>query len=152
MMFGAPTHRLQAQMQATARVLDIHLSCMYLPDAMILAFDDGATGTSNVKLIRQGSALDLEKLQEAYALYWNVIHDECSVSEASKDLDELMRRPPFYSTWQLILIGGFCSAWICSVGFSGSFIDSLVAAPLGALLVAVQLFSARNELYSNVFE
>jgi uncharacterized membrane protein YjjP (DUF1212 family) len=63
-----------------------------------------------------------------------------------------MRKDTFYNTWQLILIGGFCSTFICTVSFSGSFIDALVVFPLGALLVAVQLFSVRNELYSNVFE
>lgn len=63
-----------------------------------------------------------------------------------------MRKKPFYNFWQLILIGGFCSAGICSPAFNGSFIDCLISFPLGALLVAVQLFSVRNELYSNVFE
>ena len=63
-----------------------------------------------------------------------------------------MCKKPLYNTWQLILMGGFCSAAICSISFSGSFIDCFVSFPLGALLVAVQLFSVRNELYSNVFE
>lgn len=79
MMFGGPSHRLQAQIQATARVLEVQLSCLYLPDVMIIAFDDAATGTSNVKLIRQGSALDLEKLQDAYKLYWKVGIDSVDV-------------------------------------------------------------------------
>lgn len=152
MMFGGPSHRLVAQIQSTGRVLDIELSCMYLPDMMLVSFEDSATGTSNVKFIRQGSALDLEKLGEAYALYWNVIHDTMSVSQASAALDVLMRKKPLYNFIQLILIGGMCSASICSVSFSGSFIDSLASAPLGALLVAVQLLSPRNELYGNVFE
>ena len=72
MMFGGPTHRLQAQMQSTARVLDIELSCMYLPDVMLISFDDAATSTSNIKFIRQSSALDIGKLQEAHKLYWKV--------------------------------------------------------------------------------
>ncbi|OCH92004.1 DUF1212-domain-containing protein [Obba rivulosa] len=152
MMFGGPTHRLQAQVQATAKVLDIELSCMYLPDVMLVSFDDSATGTSNLKLIRQGSALDIGKLQNAYKLYWKVIHDEISVKDASVELDQLMRKPPLYRYWQLVLVGGFCSAMICSVSFSGSFVDSLVSFPLGCLLIVIQLFTARNELYSNVFE
>lgn len=83
MMFGAPTHRLQSQMQSTARVLDIELSCMYLPDIMLISFDDSVTSTSNIKFIRQGSALDLGKLQDAYKLYWKVrlspaVADLCS--------------------------------------------------------------------------
>ncbi|KAL4061818.1 hypothetical protein V8B97DRAFT_648494 [Scleroderma yunnanense] len=152
MMFGGPSHRLVAQIHSTGRVLDIELSCMYLPDMMLISFEDSATGTSNVKLIRQGSVLDLEKLGDAHALYWNVIHDTMSVLQASAALDALMCKKPLYSFTQLILIGGMCSASICSVSFSGSFIDSLASAPLGGLLVAVQLLSPRNELYGNVFE
>lgn len=81
-----------------------------------------------------------------------VIHDDMSVTEASAALDELMLSKPLYSPWQLIFFGGMASASICSVSFNGSVIDSLVSFPLGALLVAVQMLSVRNELYSNVFE
>lgn len=72
MMFGAPTHRLQAQIQSTARVLELQLSCMYLPDVMLISFDDANSGTSQMKFIRQGSALNLAKLQNAHVLYWKV--------------------------------------------------------------------------------
>ena len=72
MMFGGPTHRMQALIMATAKVLDIQLSCMYLPDVMLISFDDPSTSTSNIKFIRQGSALDIGKLQEANELYWKV--------------------------------------------------------------------------------
>ncbi len=72
MMFGGPTHRLQAQIQSTAHVLEISLSCMYLPDVMLIAFDDDVTSTSSVKLVRQGSSLDLGKLQDAHKVYWRV--------------------------------------------------------------------------------
>ena len=75
-----------------------------------------------------------------------------SVSAASAGLDILMRKRPLYNFVQLTIIGGMCSASICSVSFSGSFIDCLASAPLGALLVAIQLIGARNELYANVFE
>jgi uncharacterized membrane protein YjjP (DUF1212 family) len=53
-------------------VLDIQVNCMYLPDVVLISFDDTATGTSNLKFIRQGSALNLGKLNEVYALYWSV--------------------------------------------------------------------------------
>ena len=51
MMFGAPSHRLPTQIQATAHVLDMQLACMYLPDIMLISFDDAATSTSNIKFI-----------------------------------------------------------------------------------------------------
>ncbi|KAI0708738.1 hypothetical protein C8T65DRAFT_779756 [Cerioporus squamosus] len=152
MMFGGPSHRLIAQIQATAKVLDLELSCMYLPDVTIISFEDQSTSTSNIKFIRQGSALDIGKLQEAHKLHWKVIHDEISVKDASVELDELMRRKPCYNNWWLVFFGGACSASICSVSFNGSFIDSLVSFPLGCLLILIQIFASRNELYSNVFE
>ena len=152
MMFGGPTHRLTSQLQSTARVLEITLSCMYLPDTMLISFDDDITSTSSVKLIKQGSALDLAKLTYAYKVYWAVIHDEMNVKDASIKLDDLMRTKPTYRTPALIFFGGMASAAICSVSFSGSFVDSLISFPLGCILVAVQIYSARHELYSNVFE
>ncbi|KAI0051865.1 DUF1212-domain-containing protein [Auriscalpium vulgare] len=152
MMFGGPTHRLQAQIQSTARVLEIQLACMYLPDVMLISFDDDVTATSSIKLIRQGSTLDLGKLQDAHDVYWKVIHDEISVQDASGDLDMLMLNKPMYSPPWLVFFGGMASSSICSVSFKGSLLDCLISFPLGALLVAVQLLSVRNELYSNVFE
>ncbi|CAK5277842.1 unnamed protein product [Mycena citricolor] len=152
MMFGGPSHRLQAQIQSTGRVLDIQVNCMYLPDVILISFDDSSTGTSNLKFIRQASSLDLGKLPDAYSIYWKVIHDEISVSEASSELDNLMVKRQLYNWWQLVLTGGFCSSAICTVSFGGSFIDALMSFPLGALLVAIQLISVRNELYSNIFE
>ncbi|KAF9075413.1 hypothetical protein BDP27DRAFT_1257105 [Rhodocollybia butyracea] len=152
MMYGSPTHRLTAQIQATGRVLDIELSCMYLPDVMLISFEDSSTGTSLIKFIKQGSVLNLGKLSEGYMIYWKVIHDEVSVSDASAALDKLMRQPPRYNWWQLMLIGGLCPSAICTVSFAGSFIDSIAVFPLGAILVGIQQLSIRNELYSNVFE
>ncbi|KAG6816824.1 hypothetical protein H0H87_002667 [Tephrocybe sp. NHM501043] len=152
MMFGAPSHRLQSQLNSTARVLDLEMSCVYFPDVLLFSFDDNSTSTSNVKIIRQGSSLDLIKLSDAYRLYWKVIHDKLSVSDASSELDDIMRRPQLYNWWKLIFFGGMCSSSICTVSFLGSFIDALIVFPMGSLLIAIQLLSVRNELYSNVFE
>ncbi|KAF9034672.1 DUF1212-domain-containing protein [Hymenopellis radicata] len=152
MMFGAPSHRLQAQISATGRVLDVEVSCMYIPDCMLISFDDASTATSSIRFIRQGSALDLGKLGDAYELYWKVIHDDLAVADASKQLTELMKKDKIYPWWALMMIGGMCSSSICTVSFNGSFIDAVAVYPLGALLVGLQLLSVRNELYSNVFE
>ena len=81
-----------------------------------------------------------------------VIHDNTSVKEASSDLDTLMRTKPTYRAPALIFFGGMASASICSLSFSGSLVDSLISFALGSFLVAVQIYSARHELYSNVFE
>lgn len=152
LMFGGPSHRIEAQIRETAKILGLNLSTMYLPNIILISFNDVATGTSNIKFVKQGSALNIGKLIDAYALYWSVIHDEIGVSDASSDLDLLMLRRPLYKGWTTVFIGGCCSSFICPIAFNGSFIDALMVFPLGALLVFLQNLSAKNELYSNVFE
>ncbi|KAJ3515068.1 hypothetical protein NLJ89_g1987 [Agrocybe chaxingu] len=155
-MFGHVSRPTAARnaggIQSAAKVLDIELSFLYLPDVVLLSFDDSGTGTSHIKLIRQCSGLDLGKLNDAFSLYWKVIHDKLSVSDASVELDNLMRKKPLYNWWQLVIIGGFCSASICTLSFGGSFADALMSFPLGGLLISIQLLSVRNVLYSHVFE
>ncbi|EPQ27914.1 uncharacterized protein PFL1_04658 [Pseudozyma flocculosa PF-1] len=153
MMFGAPTHRIETQIQQTARVLEVNCRCIYLPNLMLLAFGDDTTHTSETKFIKQGGGLDLTKLTDMHSIYWNVIHDKIGVGEASAQLDELMRRKPLIGRWPMVLIGGFASFFIClgTAGFGGSFIDALAAFPLGMFLVYCQSIIT-TELYSNVFE
>ncbi|KAK4705172.1 hypothetical protein P7C70_g1030, partial [Phenoliferia sp. Uapishka_3] len=152
MMFGAPSHRLEAQMQATARVLELNVQVVYIPGVMLLSFGDSATHTSDIKFLKQANGLDLGKLLAAYLIYYNVIHDIIGVTQASTELDSLMTAKPKYKLWQQMIIGGLASAFIQPSAFYGSFIDMLMAIPLGAFLVLVQVVVSKNDLYSSLFE
>ncbi|GAA5931937.1 hypothetical protein JCM10213_005896 [Rhodosporidiobolus nylandii] len=153
MMFGAPTHRLEAQIQATARVLELpHCTCLYLPNLLLVNFGDPHTMTSDIKFLKQPSGLDFSKLKTTYWIYHRVIRDKLSVTEASLKLDELMTSPPLYPLWVHVLTGGVAGAAIMPSAFYGSFIDCLMAVPLGGMLVLVQVFLARNDFYSSLFE
>ena len=152
MMFGAPSHRLEAQIQATARVLEINCQVIYIPGVMLVSFGDASTHTSEIKFLKQANGLDLGKLLLAYYVYYNVIHDKISVTDAGVELDELMKAPPKYKLWQNLIIGALASAFIQPSAFYGSFIDCLISMPLGALLVLVQVTVSRNDLYSSLFE
>ncbi|KIR68544.1 hypothetical protein I314_00965 [Cryptococcus bacillisporus CA1873] len=152
MMFGSPSHRLETQIQATAKVLEINCQVVYLPGTMLVSFGDDATHTSETKFLKQSTGLDLGKLQATHHLYWNVVHDKMSVDQASKDLDVLMTTPVYYTWWQTLIIGAFCSAFITVLSFYGSFVDALMSVVLGATLVGVQMLAARNDMFSNVFE
>ncbi|EOR01514.1 hypothetical protein J056_004300 [Wallemia ichthyophaga EXF-994] len=152
MMFGAPSHRLEAQIQATARVLDIPLQVVYLPGLMLFSFGDVESHTSETKFLKQSATLDLRKLLVTHQLYWRVTHDEMSVSDASKELDVLMTQKDNFNALSNIVIAGFCSAFITPFAFHGSLIDACLAAPLGMLLVAVQQIAVKNDLFTNIFE
>jgi hypothetical protein len=72
MMFGSPSHRLETQLQATARVLELNAQVVYLPGTMLLSFGDDATHTSETKFLKQATGLDLGKLLATHRIYWNV--------------------------------------------------------------------------------
>lgn len=72
MMFGSPSHRLETQIQATARVLELNASVVYLPGIMLISFGDDATHTSETKFLKQATGLDLGKLLATHKVYWNV--------------------------------------------------------------------------------
>lgn len=152
MMFGSPSHRLETQIQATARVLEINAQVVYIPGTILISFGDDATHTSETKFLKQTTGLDLGKLLRVHNVYWDVVHDKVSVDDANKDLDTLMTMPPRYNTWQTILVGMLCSSFIVVPSFHGSFIDALMAAPLGGLLIIIQVLAAKNDMFSNVFE
>lgn len=105
-------------MQATARVLEINCQVIYIPGVMLISFGDAATHTSDIKFLKQANGLDLGKLLAAYLVYYNVIYDKISVTEASVELDELMIAGPKYSLWQNMVIGAFASAFIQPSGVS----------------------------------
>ncbi|CAK9779776.1 DUF1212-domain-containing protein [Cutaneotrichosporon oleaginosum] len=152
MMFGSPTHRLETQIQATARVLDISVQVVYLPNIVMISFADDSTHTSETKFMKQAGTVDLGKLLTTHNIYWAVVHDKMSVEDAGRELDRLMTTRPCYNAWQMILIAGFCSGIIVITSYFGSFLDALMAAPLGMLLQAVQLIALKNDLFGGVFE
>ncbi|GAA5863573.1 hypothetical protein JCM3774_006531 [Rhodotorula dairenensis] len=154
MMFGAPSHRLEAQIQATARVLEMpYCAAMYIPSCLLINFGDPATATSDIRFLKQATGLDIGRLKSTYWIYNKVIRDKMGVTEGSKKLDDLM----LVTTTKKVLlknmvVGGLAGAFIMPSAFYGSFIDCLVAIPLGSLLVLVQYLLARNDLYSSLFE
>ncbi|KAL7420196.1 pheromone-regulated protein prm10 [Cryptotrichosporon argae] len=152
MMFGSPSHRLETQIQATAKVLELNCQVVYLPGTMLISFGDDATHTSETKFLKQSTGLDLGKLLVAHNLYWDVVHDKISVDDASKELDRLMTTPVYYNAWQTCMIGSMCSAFIVVPSFYGSFVDALMCIPLGFLLVFTQMIAAKNDMLGNVFE
>lgn len=153
MTYGAPTHRLEAYMRMSARVLGIEGQFMYLPDTMIISFDDSNTHTTEVKIVRAGQGLDFGRLRDVHEIYKEVVHDRMGVDEATARLNEITARKDKYPVWLRILLYGVASAMVAPFGFEGRYIDMPICFILGCLVGFLQLYiSPSNELYANVFE
>lgn len=153
MMFGAPSHRLEMQIQATAKTLELRCSVIYLVNFMIISFQDDDTHTSDIRFIKQSAGLDLAKLTQLSTLHHEVVHDLIGVQEASIEISNLMRSPPAYNKYLTVIIGGLCSLFIAPASFNASLIDMLVAFLLGCLLCVMQIWVAsKSDVLAAVFE
>ncbi|KNZ81564.1 hypothetical protein J132_00530 [Termitomyces sp. J132] len=153
MIFGAPSHRIESQLIAAARILEIEAEFIHLPGVIICSFGDQELGCSETHFVKCSGRLSLGALHKVHLIYRNVVHDEISAKRATNDLEALLTAPPLYS--MLFRCGlSFClSALICPLAFGGSFVDMWLSG-LGAFILSVlQLgVATKSVMYANVFE
>ncbi|KAG9081088.1 hypothetical protein FRC06_005835 [Ceratobasidium sp. 370] len=153
MAYGAPSHRIESQLVAAARVLEIDASFVHLPSIIIASFGDAASHQSETHFVKSGGGLDLGKLHATHAIYRKVVHDEIGAKDGTMELAKLMRQKPIYGLRIRCILALLCSAIICPVGFGGSFVDMWISGVAGMIICWLQLYAAsKSALYSNVFE
>ncbi|GKZ29857.1 hypothetical protein AbraIFM66950_006817 [Aspergillus brasiliensis] len=118
-----------------------------------MSFDDPATRTAEVKLVRVVQGVDLGRLAETHNVYKNVVHDMIGVEEAIQELDIIMKRPPRFNKWILVVTYGLASVAVGPFAFDARPIDMPIIFFLGCLVGFMQhVLAPRSVLYSNVFE
>ncbi|KAF9055520.1 DUF1212-domain-containing protein [Hymenopellis radicata] len=152
MTFGAPSHRIESQLIAAARILEVEAEFIHLPGVIICSFGDQELGCSETHFVKCGGRLSLGALHKVHLIYRSVVHDEVSAKKATEQLEDLLTAPPMYSTAFRCLMAFCLSALICPLAFGGSFLDLWIAG-IGALGLAIlQLCATKSALYANVFE
>lgn len=153
MQYGAPTHRLEAYMAMSARVLAIQGQFLYLPGCMVISFDDEQTHTTEVKIVRAGQGVDLGKLRDVHEIYKLVVHDLISVDDAMARLDAVINKKAKFNKTVRVLVYGLAAVFVGPFAFDGRWIDMPIAFVMGCILGVMQLVAApSSELYANVFE
>ncbi|PLW04473.1 hypothetical protein PCANC_28410 [Puccinia coronata f. sp. avenae] len=152
MTTGAPSHRLESQLTATARVLEIDAQFVHLPSIVIATFGDADTRTSETHFVKANGGIDLGQLHRVHHVYKSVVHDHTGVAEGSAALHKILNESPLYSPWQRMIIAFFCCGTISILGFAGSFVDGWVAGIFGSFLAFMQLKASTNQMYSSIFE
>jgi uncharacterized membrane protein YjjP (DUF1212 family) len=153
MTFGAPSHRIESQLIAAARILEVEAEFIHLPSVIICSFGDQETGTSETHFVKCGGRLSLGNLHKVHLIYRSVVHDEVSAKKASVELEMLLNAPPLYSILFRCILAFCLSALICPLAFGGSFLDMWIAGTGAFILSALQLCVAtKSAMYANVFE
>ena len=153
MTFGAPSHRIESQLMAVARILEVEAEFIYLPGMIICSFGEQDLGSSETHFVKCSGRLSLGALHKVHLIYRSVVHDEISAENATEQLEALLQAPAPYSTFFRCILAFWLAALICPLAFGGSFVDMWIAGAAAFILCWLQLRVAqRSALYANVFE
>lgn len=127
--FGAPSHRLEAQLTAAARVLDIHAEFLLLPNVVFISFFDAEQGahSSGLHVIKRIGGISLSQLRATHTVYKQVISLECTPEQGWKTLVLTQQSRMPYREIVRCLIAFLCGAVITALAFDGSFLDAIAA-------------------------
>lgn len=153
MTFGAPSHRIEAQLLSAARILEIDGEFIHIPGVIICSFGDQDTRTSETHFVKCGGRLSLGSLHEVHQTYRAVVHDELSAKKGTERLDELLSAEPFYGFRTRCLLAFVISSLICPLAFGGSLLDMWISGIGAMFLCWMQVgYASKSQLYANVFE
>lgn len=153
MRYGAPTHRIEEYLAASARALLIDAQFMYIPGAMMCTFIDSTIQSNSVELVRKPEGLDFARLKDVFNVYKCVIHEKYTAEEGTYELDNIQNRPDPYGVWFRIFVFGCASVIVGPFSFQSRPMDFPPIFVLGCLLGFLQLkVVPRSQQFSNVFE
>ena len=152
--FGAPSHRMESQLLAAARILEVDAEFTHMPGLIMASFGDEETKSSQMHFVKCSSRVSLVKLHKLHKIYRQVVHDELSAGRATTMLEAMLETGPMFPLWlRSILV--FSIGWlICPLAFGGSFVDMWLAGASSPFLFLVQAFIASRQsvIYANVYE
>lgn len=153
MQYGAPTHRIEEYLAASARALLIDAQFMYIPGAMMCTFIDSTIQSNSVELVRNKEGLDFGRLKDVFNVYKLVIHEKYTAEDGIAEIENIRKRPDPYGIWFRIFVFGMASVIVGPFSFSSRPIDFAPIFAMGCCLGFLQLkVVPRSEQFSNVFE
>lgn len=153
MEYGAPTHRMEEYLGASARALLIDADFLHIPGAMICTFADRTIHANNVDIVRKRSGLDFARLKDVFNVYKCVIHDKLTAEDGIREIDYIRRRPDSYSELFRIVMFGVASVVVGPFSFQTRPVDFGPVFLLGCAIGFMQVkVVPRSEHFGNVFE
>ncbi|VDB99586.1 unnamed protein product [Peniophora sp. CBMAI 1063] len=154
MTYGAPSHRIEEQLNAACDKLKLRARLAYLPNIIIVAFSDEASHTDELHFVRSsGSRISLTFLRIIHDIYRDVLHYTCSPDEGSRQLAVLLKAPPIYPLALRCFFSLISSSVICALAFDGSVVDMGVSGALASFTQYLGLtLAAKSSVYANVYE
>jgi uncharacterized membrane protein YjjP (DUF1212 family) len=123
LVFGAPSHRIEAHLAAAAAHLDAPVQFVHLPSIIIVSIRNETAQTTRTHFVRASGKIALSKLHQVHVIYRDVIHDNIGAASGARALRALLRSPPTYPFLVRCFLAFVCAAIICGLSFGGSIAD-----------------------------
>ena len=154
MTFGAPSHRIEEQLNAACDKLRLKARLAYLPNIIVVAFSDDASHNDELHFVRSsGSCISLTFLRMIHDIYRDVLHYICTPDEGARRLGILLKASPIYPLALRCFFSLISSGVICALAFDGSVVDMGVSGTLASVTQYLGLtLAAKSTVYANVYE
>jgi len=128
---GAPAHRLESSMQVLMDKIGLHGSFFAMPTALIASLGSEDRQQAYMERITPGD-INLERIVDLSEVIAALESDSISIDQALKRIDAIIRRPPGYPFWLVVLSFGLASASVAGL-FGGSWLDVLFSGFMGLI-------------------
>ncbi|KAF9479707.1 DUF1212-domain-containing protein [Pholiota conissans] len=151
--FGAPSHRIESQLLAAAKILDAPIEIVYLPGLIIMSVWNNDMQSMKTYFVRSRGRIALTSLHRVHQIYRDVLHDNIGVEAGTNALRQLLRSPPIYSLKLRCFLAFICASIICGLSFGGSILDMWISGACACTLQFLGLNAAnKSSMYANVYE
>jgi uncharacterized membrane protein YjjP (DUF1212 family) len=96
-LYGAPAHRIESQLEAISVLLRIKLQVVYIPGVAILCFGGNfSMPGAETRFVKASTQINLGKLKSVHRVYRKVVHGEAGVVDSTEELRTIIDTPPIY--------------------------------------------------------
>ncbi|KAL4241818.1 ThrE exporter family protein [Abortiporus biennis] len=151
--FGAPSHRIESQLDAAAELLQLNVGFVHLPNLVIITFLDSGTHTYKTRFVRASGRVALSALHKVHLLYRDVLREKITAVVGTRKLKRILRSKPIYSIGTRCFLAFVCASIICSTAFGGAITDMFISGASASILQFLGLrAAAKSSIYANVYE
>jgi uncharacterized membrane protein YjjP (DUF1212 family) len=140
---GAPAHRLESSMQVLMDKIGLHGSFFAMPTALIASLGSPDKQQAYMERITPGD-INLERIVDLSEVIAELENDAISIDEALRRIDAIIKKPPAYPFWLVILSFGLASASVAGL-FGGSWHDVLFSGLMGLITGGFLISTASHD-------
>ncbi|KJA25855.1 hypothetical protein HYPSUDRAFT_134069 [Hypholoma sublateritium FD-334 SS-4] len=151
--FGAPSHRIESQLLAAAKILDARTEIVHLPNIVIVSIWNDDMNSMKTYFVRARGRIALTPLHKVHQVYRDVLHDSIGAQAGTDALRQILRSPAIYPLKLRCFFAFICAAIICGLSFGGSLLDMWISGACACVLQYLGLNAAnKSSMYANVYE